>query len=374
MPESLAIIVKIHQGLVGFSELEQPWCALARIAGRHFLHEPAWYKAELEQRELTTNVYFVSVWRADALCAVIPLEFAAVKRYGVELPFLQLFFASEMGVNDLLTNTDLAPIKPLVLRVLREQLPRFWFIRWQCIPRSGMANALASKRQSIRYGHLSKYLDFSQGLEAFWAGYSKKFSKGLQKKRTKAQAMGVLRLHCAGNAAELAEAFVRFLEVEDSGWKGQRGSSIRQQPRKLAFYQRLLHDWSEAGTCRINLLYLADEVIAAQFGFAVAGTLYLLKIGFREDYATISPGYLLLEQLIGYHAGVADIHRISFVTGVNWIDRWHPQADPVGTFYAANGDALSRLLVCGIHCALAWRDKRTRRAALPANAAEQALE
>ncbi len=157
---------------------------------------------------------------------------------------------------------------------------------------------------------------------------------------------------------ELAAAFEDFLVVEDSGWKGEGGTSIRKQPKKLAYYQRLLEFYGGLGICQINILYLADTAIAAQFGVRVGQRLFLLKIGFREDFAAISPGYLILYKLIEQSAAQGQIASVSFVTGVTWIDRWHPRHIPVGIFYLPNGRWYSALTVRALVAAVAFRNRR----------------
>lgn len=353
-----AVTTRIFVGKSGFAELQPVWDKLASACGYHFLHYPVWYHAELEGRGDTNDVFFVALYDAGKLFAVLPFERIFLRKGRLSLPVMQLFYPNEMGVNDVVADRALAPYQKLLQTVMRRELPFFAFIRWQCVMENGCAVSLLPPDKKPRTTHASKYIDFSQGFTAFWDSYSSKFRKGLLKKLRKAEEQGELRLVCATSAEELPQAFDDFLAVEDSGWKGERGTSIKKQPKKLAFYQHLLKEYGERGICQINILYSNDVPIAAQFGVRVGRRLFLLKIGFREDYAAVSPGYLVLYKLVEQSSARGEIDSVSFVTGVNWIDRWHPRHLDVGIFYLGNGLWFSELMVTGLVKAIEMRERR----------------
>ena len=71
----------------------------------------------------------------------------------------------------------------------------------------------------------------------------------------------------------------------------------------------------------------------AQIGILIRGVLNLLKIAYDEGYSEVSPGYLLIDNLITEPDDDHYISKISFVTGVDWIDRWKPQCESVRVAY-----------------------------------------
>lgn len=368
MRATSAVSARVFAGQAGYNELLPGWRELAAARGYHFLHFPYWYGAELQALGNAAAIFFVALYDDGELFAVLPFERVYLRKGRLALPVLQLFYPNEMGVNDVVADRPLAPYRKVILASLRRQVPRFLFIRWQCVLENGCAVGLLPPGKHLRVTHASKYIEFSQGFTAFWESYSSKFRKGLQKKLRKAEEQGELRLVCATTAEQLPEAFEDFLAVEDSGWKGEGGTSIKKQPRKLAYYQYLLKEYGERGLCQINILYSNEIPIAAQFGVRVGRRLFLLKIGFREDYATVSPGYLVLYKLVEQSAALGVIDSVSFVTGVNWIDRWHPQHIPVGIFYLSNGTWYSELLVKSLVKAIAIRDRRRQPEAAPESA------
>lgn len=347
--------ITVHQGLLGFQELEIAWNDLAMKSGTHFLHFPAWYGAEL-QHSGGDNVFFVSLAnKQGVLFAVLPFQWTTLKVIFFNLPIVQLYYPNEMGVNDVLTNSSLLPYWNDIAKVLRKTLPFFLFVRWQCLLKNGYAITLDAN-ESFRHTHYSKYLQFSKGYADFIERYSNKFRKGLLKKMRKIEEKGTLVLKIFQEKKDLDVAFYQFLQVENSGWKGKDSSSILKQPRKQDYYKYLKQHYSNLGLCRINLLTLNDEAIAAQFGIAIRDKLYLLKIGFREDFSEYSPGFLLLYKLIEHYCQEKSFNTISFVTGVDWIDRWHPDAVCVGIFYSSNGSILSNLTVHTLRAALKIRE------------------
>lgn len=341
-----AMQIDIVVGRSGFEKIRSAWTALAENHGYHFLHFPGWYEAQLANLTDDSQVYFLTLNQpGEGMCAVLPLERRTLTKGRISVPILQLFYENEMGVNDILSRLPLRGYYDQILAVLRQRVPYFALLRWQCLLRSGCAVNYLISAEEVRCTHQSKYIDFSLGLDNFWASYSSKFRKGLQKKLRKGEDSGVLRLQCATEGQALEDAFTSFLAVEDSGWKGAGGTSVRKQPKKLAYYQTLLRTYGELGLLQINILYLDDTAIAAQFGIRVRERLYLLKIGFSEEHAAISPGYLILYKLIEEMGRIGEIKAVSFVTGVDWIDRWHPATDAVGIAYSDNGSVHGRALL-----------------------------
>ena len=337
-------------GKAGLDDLYQEWSLLAEVRASHFLHFPGWYRAELNVRASDKNVFFIVVRSQGKLVGVLPFEMQYLSVSKFQLPVLQLFYPNEMGVNDIFSVMNLTEYLQEITLFMRGQLPFFVLIKWQCVLCDGGAASIGG---DIRLSHDSKYLDFSCGVEAFWARYSKKFVKGLLKKGCKAEVGGPLRLELITESCRLSDAFDVFLTLEDSGWKGAEGTSILKQPAKMAYYQSLLSAYGGSGNCQINLLWLNEKPIAAQFGIIIKRTLYLLKIGFDESFSEVSPGYLILERLINAQQSSGLIDRVSFVTGVSWIDRWKPSSQSVGVFYSSNGSWWSKAVIALINSRLA---------------------
>ncbi len=349
----------LHRGLSGFETLRDEWDTLALRHGTHFVHFPAWYGAELE-RSGDQGVFFAALRDSRSrLVAVLPLQHGRCISGYLRVPIVQLYYPSEMGVNDVLSRVSLRPHWPSVSALLRRELPFFLFMRWQCVLENGWAVTAAEPGGHVRPTHQSKYLAFADGWSAFLGRYSSNFRSGMGKKLRKLERQSPLRLTVAASPSELASAFPLFLEVEDSGWKGSKGTSILKQPSAVRYYRHLLERFGRIGLCRIGLLYSGTTPIAAQFGVEVGDCLYLLKIGFRQDFGQYSPGSLSMYKLVQHLCEQTAVRNLSFVTGVGWLDRWHPSALQAGVFYTDCDNGLSKAAVRLVRWAGAVRQLRT---------------
>ncbi len=90
----------------------------------------------------------------------------------------------------------------------------------------------------------------------------------------------------------LANEFVR---LEESGWKGREGTSLRSNPQTEAFYRDLVRQSAAAGKARFVTLSI-DGVPIAMLSDIRAGrsgqTVYCYKSAFDESYHKFSPGKL----------------------------------------------------------------------------------
>ncbi len=157
-----------------------------------------------------------------------------------------------------------------------------------------------------------------------------KLRRNLRRLRKQLTQKGVVRAECANTPEALEAAYSQFLTVEASGWKGTKANAtaIKTNHSLKQFYQSLLTPTTPGIEPEINLLWFDDQCIAVQFGLLTEHCLSLLKIGYDEQFAQFSPGYLLLESVLE-QAQERGINTLSLVTSPPWADRWHPETVPV---------------------------------------------
>jgi len=334
----------LHRGAAGFAKLQSQWSQLAKAKGNHFLHFPAWYHAQLETCDNPEQLLFVEISRAGQLQGVISLEATHIKAGPINIPALALAYANEMGLCDLfLPEPGNLQLRDLY-KVLRTGGYRSLLMKFDCIRAGSFARQwIAAAELPTKHSHFTKYLDLSAGREQFYNSYSSKFNRNMRRKLKKAQEMGQVTVERFKNDAAI-DAFNEFLRLEDSGWKGKDGTSIAKQPKKLRYYQLLTESFSRDGVLAVNLLKIGDVNVAAQVGVHIGSTLYLLKIAYDESYSEVSPGYLLIDGLITDIADPNYIAKLSFVTGVDWIDRWKPSSEEVLVAYDCKTGLVNGLL------------------------------
>lgn len=343
MNQSLQIVDAIQacRGREGFESLASAWSALARSFGFHFLHFPAWYAARLSVLEEPNRLIFVALYSNQQLCGVIVFEQTTIGRGAFSLPSLELAYTNEMGLCDCLLAPGVALNFPSIKKALKPINQPYFGMRFGGVSASScIAQRLQNNSLPVKPSHVTKFLDNQKGRQHFYEGYSTKFKRNLRRKRNKALEQGSLNVKSFRND-QAVEAFKIFLELEASGWKGREATSIVQQPDKLCYYQTLVESYSSDGVLAVNLLYLGDQVIAGQIGVQIGTTLYLLKIAYDENFSAISPGYLLIDELITELDEENYLSKISFVTGVGWIDRWKPSEEPVAVYFDSGFDSIN---------------------------------
>lgn len=106
----------------------------------------------------------------------------------------------------------------------------------------------------------------------------------------------------APSPSELGLILEEALDVEAANWKGKEGSAIAQDKLRGQFYRHYAAAASAAGILRLCFLRIGAKAVAMQFALECAGSFWLLKIGYREEFARCSPGMLLIAETIRYAA------------------------------------------------------------------------
>lgn len=141
---------------------------------------------------------------------------------------------------------------------------------------------------------------------------SKKVRKNFLQSKNRIAKQGAYHLmHYAGDKA--IELWPKFLELENSGWKGQAESSIMKiSDNYKKYYKDLLILLAKHNALNMYFLYLNDTAIAAGFGYIIDDTYHYAKAGYEENLEFISPSNLLLllivEHLIKNFPSVKRFH------------------------------------------------------------------
>jgi CelD/BcsL family acetyltransferase involved in cellulose biosynthesis len=122
------------------------------------------------------------------------------------------------------------------------------------------------------------------------------------------------------------EAVAGLLEtayaIEAKSWKGSEGTALASDQIHGQFMRRFA-DWaSRAGILRIALLRIGDNYAAMQIAAEHNRAFWLLKIGFDPEFASCSPGNLLLAESLRYSAqqGLSSLEFLGTVEP--WTQVW----------------------------------------------------
>ena len=183
----------------------------------------------------------------------------------------------------------------------------------------------------VRDGHAQQalrgarsVLDIREGWDGLIEGLSKNFKGNLRKSRNRLEKLGDVEVDHLTHADDLAAGLDRLAALEARSWKGREGSSIGDNSKMQAFLSATLPGFAARDEAIVQCLRVGDRDIAAQLCLRLGRTLHVLKIGYDEEQARLSPGNLLLERVIREWCPDQAIDEVSLVTLQPWHDKWKP--------------------------------------------------
>ena len=347
-PAANAIEVRIGHGINALLALQHDWTAIAVTRPDiRFHHSYGWYLSylrNLEQDE--SSVHFFSFFRDGRPIAIFPLR--RIRRRvvaGINLWLWELPRHPHMNLCDCIIalheNNDVLMHLLVATLVRRKDMP------WDALHLPNLledafalgvlCSGVLPRTLLARIGR-SMYFPCDD-LTSALCNTTGKFKRNLRRQRKKLDQRGRVELSLVQDCAALDEAFVAFMQLEASGWKGKRGrgSAIMLRPNLERFYQDLMENFAADERCLISLLKLDGHVIAAQFCVIAGTTLYLLKIAYDETFSAMAPGNQLLHDLLRHCCDSQLITSVSLVTVPAWaVGRWNPDAHDVWSAYVFN--------------------------------------
>jgi len=153
----------------------------------------------------------------------------------------------------------------------------------------------------------------------------KKLLKNINRFEKRLSSEGQLNLQISEKKDDLPEALNMFIELEQSGWKGQKGSAIGCQKKLSIFYKNCWSEFSNSQRAKIFLLKIDEQLIAASIGYQASNRLYLHKITYDESLSNNGPGSILIKRVIEYACDDKTLSSLCFNTNPPWVARWHPE-------------------------------------------------
>lgn len=179
--------------------------------------------------------------------------------------------------------------------------------------------------------------------------------KELRRQRNRLADHGEVSFHVARSPDDVASALEIFLTLEASGWKGRRGTALRQNAGDTAFIRRATRSLAERGACEIVVLRVGDTPVAAGIVPRHVDRAYFFKIGIDERFAKFSPGVQLTLELTRHLCADPAIASADSTASAG-----HPMIDPMWRGRLGIGDVLIPLrphdpVVSMLHAALSLR-------------------
>ena len=191
----------------------------------------------------------------------------------------------------------------------------------------------------------------------FWNAAPRNLKDGLRKSRRRLEREG-LRTDIveARRPAEVSDAFDAFVGLEGRGWKRSMGAYVGR-PEAGAFLKRFLTSAARSRRVSLRSLLIGGRLAASQLAVQVQDSLFLFKMAYDETMRTVSPGNLLMSDLVTRACDDPSISRIDCVAPpTEWHSRWGMREEP--TYRLVDFNCRT---VTGLAGAAAWTGRRVAR-------------
>ncbi|MBL4883170.1 MAG: GNAT family N-acetyltransferase [Planctomycetaceae bacterium] len=187
------------------------------------------------------------------------------------------------------------------------------------------------------------------GLAGQWSSSRR---KTMRRNLNRLKKHGEVNFRIMKQGQELPDALERFLVLEHTGWKKERGTSILSCDDDQQFVRKMVSRMASQNRVLISELQVGRDVAASSINFVTDCEMFAFKIGYNEKYAEASPGLLHEVQLVDcLRESYPHITRIDGCARPNsYLDKLWPDRIPiaegllsVSTFAQAVGGIMSQV-------------------------------
>jgi len=211
-------------------------------------------------------------------------------------------------------------------------------------------------RPRVLHWHLRACLNATRSAdELLQDALSGKKLKDLRRQRHRLAEHGAVGFDVARTPRDVAAAIETFLQLEASGWKGQRGTALMQVEGDATFIRSATAALAKTGQCEIVTLRAGKDPVASGIVLRHQGRAFFFKLGVDERFAKYSPGVQLTLELTRHLCADSKITSADSTASPD-----HPMINPIWRGRFAIGDVLIPLrrndpVVTLIHAALVTR-------------------
>jgi CelD/BcsL family acetyltransferase involved in cellulose biosynthesis len=288
----------------------------------------AWRKAPSESGEAVPLIGLlpvVSAWRA---CKIPLPALASASPYGTLCtPLLDRTLAEE-AASGLLSEARSIGAHALILRDVSLNGAAMKAFT-QALRQDGL-------QPIVLHSHLRACLDARRDAdEVLNDALGAKKLKELRRQRNRLAERGAVRFEVARSPTDVSRAVEVFLALEASGWKGERGTALRQHEGDAGFIRRATRGLAETGQCEIVTMHAGDTPVAAAVVLRHQDRAFYFKLGIDERFAKFSPGVQLTLDLTRHLCADAVL-----VTADSTASAHHPMINPIWRGRLRIGDVI----------------------------------
>jgi len=190
--------------------------------------------------------------------------------------------------------------------------------------------------------HQCPYVPLVGGWDVYVRGLRPKHRANLRNRFKRLGRIGAVERELVSPADQ--RALDDALRIEAQGWKGRKGTAIRNQPEAERFYRRLAEEASARGWLRLHFLRVGGRRIAFQYDLEYGDRIYVLKLGHDPEFAPYSPQNLLCA-LVLEDAFARGLGSYEFLGSREpWKLEWAREARPLDWLFVFRNHPRGRLL------------------------------
>jgi len=296
---------------------------------------PEWIAAVVRAFAPTQEIMLMTLRQGTRLRAVLPLW--EEKRRFCGVPFTTVRSATNLDHScrfDIIhgEGSDLPAIARAIWDCLK-RLPAWDAIELTNVPAGAVAENLLSwagreKQHVAQFEHVRSPFIKLEGFKAdgdrIQFARSARLRSHLRKGWRKLEEGGPVRLRRIDTAEP--DALEKFYRLEQSGWKGKRGTAIACSKQTRQFYDLIARSAADLGYFSLYFLELSESPIAAHFGFCLGGGYFPTKIAHDDSYSGCGPGHLLVSATLldAVQRGVSRYDMLGHQE--EWKARWTSEA------------------------------------------------
>ncbi len=157
-------------------------------------------------------------------------------------------------------------------------------------------------------------------------GLSRKFVANLRRSYSKLEKLGDISFTVINGGADVRENLLSFAAVEQSGWKGRKGTAVRY--KFWRFFEELVINMGKREWLQWYFLNSGDKRIAGYLTIPFGRSVFIFKTGYDEEYHNCSPGSLLTEKMLEHIFSSGKYDVINFFSDFKWLLRWNVEQKP----------------------------------------------
>lgn len=166
------------------------------------------------------------------------------------------------------------------------------------------------------------FMDIRNDYTEFRSRLSKNFRSNLNKARNKLTQFGDYERKIIRPNGLDEDVFARFLELEQSGWKGEAGSAIAQDRVLINFYRDLCEQLAAQGRLEWHFLEADQKLLAAHMAVRCGRSLLIWKLAYDGQFSFCSSGSLLMQHVVQSACDDDGLDEVNLSTDQRWYKNW----------------------------------------------------